>query len=214
MLYLVNRCPKLTSILFLILTEENIYKLPRLPLIDTCIGIVAQLSLEQLQAKLPNLRMVQLNNHLSQEYVTEFCRAYPLLISLYMPVYEEGFISDDLAHTISSLQHLRELLCGNFTNDQVSSMVRKLPNLEKLFLKNCQQPFSLQTVVSLSQMPKLKHLRIPVEVVMKNMHVFISADDNFSRLTKLRLCGDKAQSFAAGFKFANSRSGLEIEIEI
>ena len=160
MLYILDHCPKLTTIGWLRLNEENIDKLPHLCRIEGAISIDAELSLEQLQVKLPNLKDVELHYDLSQEYVTKFCRAFPLLIKLWLP--QEQKLSEEFVNAISSLQHLRILQYGNFTDEQTRTIIQKLPNLEELHLCDDQRP-SAQTLLSIGRMSKLKLLGIHVQ---------------------------------------------------
>ena len=119
----------------LCLNEENIGKFPHLCRIEGALEIDTELSLEQLQAKFPNLKDVDLDDHLSPEYVTKFCGAFPLLIELWLPDHQqEEKLSEEFVHAISSLQHLRILGWGNFTDEQTRTITRKLPNLEHLHL--------------------------------------------------------------------------------
>jgi len=233
-LYILDHCPKLTTICpppvgprYIVrfptlhtrllpglgLDEENIDELPHLCPVEGTISIDEELSLEQLQAKLPNLKDVVLAHRLSSEYVTKFCHAFPLLIKLWLPEYpHEEKLSEEFVHAISSLQHLRILTDGNFTDEQTCTIIQKLPNLEEWSLWVDGRP-SAQTLLSIGRMSKLKLLGIHLETVMANMDLFTSAHE-FSMLKKLGLYGDseKAEGFAAGLKFANSRSELDIEM--
>ena len=209
---MLDHCPNLTEIDCLWLDEgDDLDKLPNLCRIEGLIGIDAELSLEQLKAKLPNLKNVTLEDGLSPEYITEFCGAFPLLIELRLPQYEqEEKLSEEYVNAISSLQHLRILVYGNFTDEQTHTIIGKLPNLEELDL--CYHPgLSSQTLLSISRMSKLKLLGINVETVMGNMDLFTH---EFSMLKKLELYGDSAEAdaFTAGFEFANSGSKLVIDI--
>ena len=62
-------------------------------------------------------------------------------------------------------------------------------------------------------MSKLKILGIHIETVMANIDLFSSAHE-FPMLKKLQLYGDSAEAraFAAGLKFANNGSELDIEM--
>ena len=195
------------------MNEENIDQIPDLCLIEGNIGIEAEHSLEQLQAKLPNLKYAYLlTDSLSPEYITEFCGAFPLLIALYLPKeqQEEKLFSKDFVNAISSLQHLSNFAFGDFTDEQTHAILRKLPNLEQLHLYDYQRP-SFQTLLSISQMSKLENLTIHIETVVENMALFTSAGA-FSKLKSLHLHGNLASFdyFKAGHKFSNSRSELNI----
>ena len=177
--------------------------------------IDGEVSLEELKAKLPNLNDVVISCHFSAtEYVTRFCTHFPLLDKLYFDVES----SDELTTATSSLQNLRTLhLPSSFTEDQVYTIIKSLPNLEDL---NMYHPALVhdQSFLYLAKMPRLHKLTIDVEPAYKNLHLLTNAD-NFPKLRYLEIYLDLAYVHNTGSwsvevqaQLKNHRSALNVTI--
>ena len=150
--YILDACTKLTELKTGYLNAVILDSIsPHLALQGNLI-IDEEVPLEELKQKLPNLIAVSFY-FVSIEYVTKFCRHFPLLHALGLHVTAE--YEDESLHTLiaslSSLSNLRKLyLCERHTEDQIYWIVDSLPNLDHL---GCTTIDGEQRFLFLSRMP-------------------------------------------------------------
>lgn len=168
--------------------------------------------LEQLRCKLPDLNKIDFNHgNIPDLYVREFCGTFPGLVELWLPPdsSEYNSYSEEFVDVISSLQHLRILGEGEFTNKQIRTLTQKLPNLEKWFL-GFGVVLSSETLVRIGQMTQLECLGMHMLNVLE-VDMFPPL---FSALKELEIYGSGAglPVFRAGLKLglANSRPAWSI----
>ena len=138
------------------------------PTLEGDLFMEEELALEQLKATFPNLKSIDFDFPVANEYIAKFSALFPQLERLIITEMKDSD-TDDTANdvvvtAIASLQNLRELQLWSFCNlteDQIHVIIKSpsLPNLEKLYLWSS---FIEQheTFLSLAQMPQLRQLSL------------------------------------------------------
>ena len=150
------------------------------PKLERNLLIGEELSPEQLKATFPNLIDVFLMSIVSNEYIANFCRQFPLLKRF--RIYRTSGPSYDLATPISSLQNLRQLIVYQLTEDVIHTIIKSLPNLESLAVMEA--TIHHETFLSLAKMPQLRYLSI--NTAYENLQL-LTNPDNFPMLTEIRV---------------------------
>ena len=155
---------------------------------------VEEIPLEEMRAKLPNIRCAHIlfDNHNENsnqriaevEWVVEFCRTYPLLFELDLSFAAFGtstvLVDENFISAISSLQHLRSFRCYACLDEEIRPLIQRLSNLEELDIRLrelsdevawpgfeiCTVGPSSQTMMCISRMSKLKCLSVSIEAVI------------------------------------------------
>lgn len=212
-----------------------------MPLVQGTVVMAGEFPLEILQAKLPNLTQVMFGCEIeedyydtSQEYLAEFCGAFPRLAKLYVTpkIYE---LEPILINAISSLQHLRDFtITEDINDDDIHTIALKLPNLECLSFEPSEsetdmdywdsdddveiyhKPISSQAFRSIAQMSALRLLTVDIQNVVEHVNI-ITSTGNFSMLEELTYYDNNIndtpqaiQTFEAGLKIAKVRPELKV----
>ena len=211
--YVLDHCTKITDIFVALLDSGLLENISSHLALKGFLCINEEVSLEQLKTKLPNLTEVHFG-HVSNEYLTKFCRDFPLLTDLWLSSGYDIQGSDNLSTAISLLRNLCTLhLRNGFTPDQVNTILQNLTNLEGFAPGDV--TLSHQSFLCLARMLRLHTLSINLETGYRNLHL-LTNKTNFTELKCLTIddsndtpdfWNDEVQT-----QLAKHRSTLKVEI--